>query len=110
MGSGRSTHPHIGKIVGTVLQQIAANIDDTALQMFAPTVAEPRTDGPGYADPNVERQRFMAAVYLEISSFALAAARSPCRGTARRCAAAFGLDSARACRRLRKERNGDSRP
>ena len=36
----------------------------------------------------------MAAMYLETRSFALTAAMSPDRGAARRCAAAFGLDSA----------------
>ena len=57
---------------------------------------EPRTGGPRYGEPNSERQRFMAAVFLETLSFAHAAAKSPCRGAARQCAAASGLDSARA--------------
>jgi hypothetical protein len=39
-------------------------------------------------------KRFMAAMSARNSSYAPTAAKSPCRGAARRCAAAFGLDSA----------------
>ena len=37
-------------------------------------------DGPRCGEPAIERQRFMAAMSLEIPSFALTATRSPCRG------------------------------
>jgi hypothetical protein len=41
-----------------------------------------------------EAMRFMLATSERNGSYAQGAAKSPCRGAARRCAAAFGLDSA----------------
>lgn len=56
---------------------------------------KPRIVGPWCGDPTSVGQCFMPAKSLRPLSVALAVAKSPCRGAARRCAAGFALDSAR---------------
>ncbi|WP_238380902.1 hypothetical protein, partial [Alkalilacustris brevis] len=55
---------------------------------------EPCIGGPRCGDPSVELLCFMPANALFNWIYAPGSAKSPCRGAARRCAAAFGLDSA----------------
>jgi hypothetical protein len=56
--------------------------------------AKPRSAGPRCGDLALRLCHFMAAKSARNSGYAQVAAKSPCRGAARRCAAAFGLDSA----------------
>jgi hypothetical protein len=63
-------------------------------QDFA-AVSKPRIGGPRCGDPMPILQSFMPAKSEKHQSIAQVAAKSPCRGAARRCAAAFGRDYAR---------------
>lgn len=48
---------------------------------------KPRSVGPWCGDPTCVGQCFMAAKDIQPLSVALVVAKSPCRGTAQRCAA-----------------------
>jgi len=67
---------------------------------------EPRIDGPRRGDPTLLLWRLMAAKSEKDVSGAQVAAKSPCRGAARRCAAARKRALFRAGRKV----NGRNRP
>src|SRR6056297_2984241 len=53
-----------------------------------------RVGGPRCGDPTIGQWHFIPAKSVIPLSAAPSFAKSPCRGAARRCAAAFGLESA----------------